>query len=69
MKTFFAICALFMLNHLRASDIFSVRLQKSEKLEGTYSAILSQKSTIHFVLVRDTETKEYRLIWSTNLKR
>lgn len=42
-----------------AGEIFSYTLSKSEKIEGTYTAHLSNNGTMHFAIIKNSESKDF----------
>ncbi len=61
MRTIVFLCMFLLANMAQATSIFELKIQMDEKLEGTYSALLNKKSTIHFIMVKNYKTKKYAL--------
>jgi hypothetical protein len=61
MKNLLLWITMLLLNLSYANNIFEIPLGKTDKLQGTYSALLSNNITAHFVLIRNSESKQYEL--------
>jgi hypothetical protein len=48
-------------NLVFAGEIYQFKLEKSEKLQGTYTAELANGNTIHFAIVRNSDAKNFQL--------
>jgi hypothetical protein len=73
-KSITLLCLFLVSQITLAGEIFSYTLSKSEKIEGTYTAHLSANGTMHFAIIKNTESKDFLLTpfyvdQSRNVKR
>jgi hypothetical protein len=62
MKKIIVLCLFLSLQLIHAGNIFEYTLDKSEKLEGTYTAEIGNNQTIHFVIIKNSELKKFLLM-------
>ncbi len=62
MKKYILIVALCLSQHFYAGDFFQFKLEKNEKLEGTFSGELNTGRTIHLVLIKNADSRKYEII-------
>ncbi len=61
MKTIHVLLLFLATPVLFASEIFSYQLSKTEKLEGTYTADIGNGNSIHFAILKNTDTKSFEM--------
>lgn len=61
MKNIALVCLFLASKMALAGEIFSYTLSKSEKVEGTYTAHLSANGTMHFAIIKNSESKDFLL--------
>lgn len=52
---------LLFINYCMAGDLLQFKLEKDEKLQGTYTAEFSNNLSLHFVLIKNSQTKDFQL--------
>lgn len=45
-----------------STELLKIKVGKNQKIEGTFSAELSENSTLHFILTKNTDSKKYEII-------
>ena len=45
-----------------SNDLFNIKIEKNQKIQGTFSAELSENSTLHFVFTKNSDTKKFEII-------
>jgi len=62
MKKLFFFLFLFFINSTFSNTIYEIKLEKSEKLESTYTAEIGNGNTIHFMIIKNTSSKDFSLV-------
>lgn len=62
MKKIALVLSLLTFQLFFAIDIFQFSLTKNQKLQGTYSGDFANNRTIHFVLIKNVDTKDFSLL-------
>lgn len=61
MKKILLLVAIAVSNLANASDLLRVKLDKNEKLQSTFSASIGNRNSVHFTLVKNTNSKKFLL--------
>ena len=59
MKKLFVFILFLSIYNSFAFDLYSVKLSKNEKLEGTFSINVSNNQSVHLLFIKDSETKKF----------
>ncbi len=61
MKKLFVLSFCFFIHFSFANELYKIKVEKNQKIQGTLSAELSDNATIHFVFTKNSESKKYEI--------
>lgn len=61
MKKLFILSFCFFIHYSFANELYKIKVEKNQKIQGTLSAELSDNATIHFVFTKNSESKKYEI--------
>ncbi|MDR6966258.1 hypothetical protein J2X31_000251 [Flavobacterium arsenatis] len=62
MKKIFIVALCLLVQCAFANELYSIKIEKNQKIQGTLSAELSGNATLHFVYTKNSDTRKFEIL-------